>query len=306
MTWRRILAIGCLALMIDWAPVLPPYPVPMAAAQPPGFFNPISATVLSAQATTTSPTALCSGGQAPPCVMDSSQTSVITIQVSTSAFTGTVNFDGSNDRTNWNALTCYTLDSATAVSSATAAGMWRCNVGGIGAVRVRVSSISGGTVTATINGVMSGLGVRDQASSSVSNIVSGAIRGSQTTAPTCQPAKGDGTAGSATNACTVIGTDSFMRGTIGTEWPSGSATLSSQVMVITFGTAYATTPSCVAIYDSTGTSTKGGYGYYIYGVTPTTTTVNIKLGRASFAALTPTAVTWTAGDAFNVICTGTS
>lgn len=297
MTWRRMLAIACLAILIDWAPYMPPHPVEVASAQISGFFNPISATVLSAQATTTSPTVLCSGGQAPPCVMDSSQTSVITIQVSTSAFTGTVNFDGSNDRTNWNALTCYTLDSATAVSSATAAGIWRCNVGGIGAVRVRVSSISGGTVTATINGVMSSLGVRDQASSSVSNIVSGGIRGSQTTPPTCQPATGAGTAGAVASACTISGTDSFMRGILSPTFPTGGAT-STQVLVVTFGTAYATTPSCVAAYDST-------YGYYIYAVSPTTTTVSVKLGRP-ISVVTPAAASFTAFDQFSLICTGTS
>ena len=79
--------------------------------------------------------------------IDTARMAIVTLQVSGTMTSVTITPEGSNDNTNWNTLTCYTLDSGTAVTSFTAAGMWRCNVAGIALVRARVSTWASGTAT---------------------------------------------------------------------------------------------------------------------------------------------------------------
>ena len=69
---------------------------------------------------------------------------------------------GSLDNTNWNTLTCWTMDSASSIgaSGITAAGMWRCNTSGISIVRAAIASGTPGGVTILANAIAGGQ-VRD-------------------------------------------------------------------------------------------------------------------------------------------------
>ena len=73
----------------------------------------------------------------------------------TGTFTATVVFEGTadNNATNdntWTTVNCTPPGSTTAVTSATAAGSWRCSVGGLTHFRVRASAYTSGP-TVTIN-----------------------------------------------------------------------------------------------------------------------------------------------------------
>lgn len=82
------------------------------------------------------------------------------VQVVISA-TGTVNFEGTLDNTNWLPATCILSSDASAVTSATASGLYQCNVAGFTQLRGRISANTG-TITvkslATTSAVRSGVG----------------------------------------------------------------------------------------------------------------------------------------------------
>lgn len=67
-------------------------------------------------------------------------------------FSATLQFEGSgNGGTSWDAVDCFPPNSATAVTSATAPGLWQCNVASLTNLRVRCSAFTSGPVVATIN-----------------------------------------------------------------------------------------------------------------------------------------------------------
>jgi hypothetical protein len=214
-------------------------------------------------------------------VFATGQLAAVTIQLTGSMTSLTVSFEATNDGSNFRPLTCYTLDGNTAATSSTAVGIWRCNVNGLAAIRTRVSTYSSGTVTATVNGTSNAMQVRDVPTTQSGAIV-GKLTGTQATAPTC--------AVTGSTCILTASTDSFMRGTLsGTSGISGT-------MTATFAVAYSVAPVCVASWNGTL-----AYGYYVQAVTPTTTTVAVKLGGN--AAVTPTP-SWTQGDQFSVLCAG--
>ena len=66
----------------------------------------------------------------------------------TLAGSATVTFEGSMSGVNWTAIPCISAGSITAVSpTATASGLWQCQVAGLTAVRARISSWTSGAVT---------------------------------------------------------------------------------------------------------------------------------------------------------------
>lgn len=280
--WNRCLTLATLAALL-----LSPFG---AAAQNSPFPLQQTATLQAAASATGNGDILATG-----------QMAAVTLQTS-GTFVGTVTYEGANDRTNWVSLTCYTLDSNTSSTSTTTTGMVRCNVTGIAAVRARISAYTSGSITVIANGTSNAMAIRDTITQS--GAITGQLRGSQTTAPVCSPVTGGGTQSLVTSACYTLsgGTDSFYSGIISPTWPTGGLTIPSNLM-LTFNTAFSGTPACTASYSSTGVS-GSGYGYYLYGVTPTTTSVTLRLGRST-GQITPAAATWTAGDTFSVICAGT-
>lgn len=85
-------------------------------------------------------------------VFPTSQYSTVTFHVQGTLTSLTVTFEGSNEPGSaltgaWQSLTCYTLNSATATSTATAVGFFRCNTNGIQAVRARVSAYTSGAIS---------------------------------------------------------------------------------------------------------------------------------------------------------------
>lgn len=221
-------------------------------------------------------------------LLDTSNASTAVFQAS---FTGTatVTYEGTVGGSLFNSLTCFTLDGQTSASTTTTSNILRCNVLGIIAVRARISAFSSGTVTIVGNASAAGLpNIRD--STSPSGAITGQLRGTQTTAPTCAktlPGTGGG-------VCSVTGTDSFMRVLIGFPWSTSTGGGASAT--VTFNTAYGASPSCVATWDGTDT-----YRYYIYAVTASATTAILKLGGANGVA--PNA-NFSPGDNVNLICTG--
>jgi len=92
------------AVALDWAPGIPPLPIETASAQLP--INAVQGQTLQSAA----------GANANGSILDTSGSTAVTFQVS-GTFSATVNFEGSNDGSTFNLLTCYTLDSSTSVSS---------------------------------------------------------------------------------------------------------------------------------------------------------------------------------------------
>lgn len=68
----------------------------------------------------------------------------------TGTFSGTLTFEGSLDGVTYTTLSLTPINSTTAVTTATAAGVWSGGVGGLSVVRVRMSSYTSGTATVTI------------------------------------------------------------------------------------------------------------------------------------------------------------
>jgi hypothetical protein len=71
-----------------------------------------------------------------------------TVQL-TGTFTGTGQFEGTADGSTWVALSMTPSNSATTVTSATAAGLWTASVA-LQGLRVRASALSSGTIVATV------------------------------------------------------------------------------------------------------------------------------------------------------------
>jgi len=101
---------------------------------------------------------------------------------------------------------------------------------------------------------------------------------------------GSPTCGATGALCTVTGTDGSAKGLIAIppNWSSN--------VVFTFATTKAVAPACIASWAGTE-----AYRYYISAVTTTTTTATIRLG----GGITATGG-WSPGDAFSIICAGTS
>jgi|SRR5579871_531390 len=77
--------------------------------------------------------------------------SALTIQL-TGFGSATIQFEFTPDGTNWYALNCYPNGSTTAVTSATANGLWFANVAGAVEVRARASTYSSGTIAVVLAG----------------------------------------------------------------------------------------------------------------------------------------------------------
>jgi hypothetical protein len=226
-------------------------------------------------------------------VFATGQMAAVALQV-TGTYVGTVAFEGSNDNSTYVALTCFTLDSGTSVTGTSTTGLWRCNVTGLAAIRARISAYSSGSITVTANGTSNAMAVRDQIA--LSGAITGQLRGTQTTAPTCAVTNGAGTA--IASSCVIdSATDSFIRGHATSASAGSGASSFASNLIVTFNAAYASAPACVASKDA-------DYGYYVYAVTPTTTTATMKLSRA-LSVLTPASPTWVAQDTFSMICAGT-
>lgn len=253
---RRSIALLSLIALVASLPVA-------ATAQAP-FFNTGGKTLQSAATATGNGSTL-----------DTSQAAVVTFQASgiTSA---TITFEGSNDNSNWNSLSCWTLDSGTQGATVTANGYVRCNVNGIPLVRARISTYVSGTITVVANATSAVGNIRD-----FNNVTaySGMRLPPQTTAPTCSGC-GSGT----TPAVGVVSgsSDSLIRLLIGSNGASP--------YTVTFGAAFASAPVCLATFDATNSAN----GYYVYNIYTTTTTVRISTsGTAAF-------------DRINIWCPGLS
>ena len=86
------------------------------------------------------------GANANGAVMDISGVSELALQVDAAGFTGTVNFEGSNDGTNFYPVPFQNAAGAF-VSTATAAGMFVTYLATYPWLRARTSGVSAGTVT---------------------------------------------------------------------------------------------------------------------------------------------------------------
>ena len=73
----------------------------------------------------------------------------VTFTVTVSGFTGTVNFEGSEDNSNWSSLLCVQSGTTTTVTSTGVAGQFVASCAGLQSVRARTSGVTGGNVTVT-------------------------------------------------------------------------------------------------------------------------------------------------------------
>lgn len=73
----------------------------------------------------------------------------LVVNVIGSTFTGTVNFEGTVDGTNWFAISGTNLATGAAAATVTATALFRFDVRGLLKFRARTSSVTGGTVTVT-------------------------------------------------------------------------------------------------------------------------------------------------------------
>ncbi len=96
--------------------------------------SPVSTTMQSAAAATGNGTAASTAGYAS-----------IGVQVVISD-TATVSFEATVDGSNWVAVTCVLSSDLSTASSATASGLYQCNVSGYNSFRARISSYGAGTV----------------------------------------------------------------------------------------------------------------------------------------------------------------
>ena len=74
----------------------------------------------------------------------------------TGTWSGTVSFEASIDGATYVAFNMVPSNSATAASSATAAGCWSANCGGYAIVRARCSAYTSGTINVTLQSAGSG------------------------------------------------------------------------------------------------------------------------------------------------------
>jgi len=102
----------------------------------------VSATLQSAQTGNANGTTITTLGMA-----------TITFTVTVSSFVGTVNFEGSEDNSNFSAMLVVPAGGTTTVTTATAAGQWTASCAGLQTVRARTSGVSAGNVTVTAHAV---------------------------------------------------------------------------------------------------------------------------------------------------------
>lgn len=111
----------------------------------------LSASVSAQQSASTGPVSLtsatCPGSG---CVaLPISGYGVVGFQIA-GTYSGTISFEGSIDGSNWVAMTVYPSNSSTGVTTTTSTGVWSGGVGGLQAVRARMSSYSSGTATVSL------------------------------------------------------------------------------------------------------------------------------------------------------------
>lgn len=78
--------------------------------------------------------------------------SMVSFNVS-GTFVGTVEFEATTnplDTTTWISVPCTPLSGGATVTNATAPGIWRCDVAGLGNLRARVSAYTSGSVTVSV------------------------------------------------------------------------------------------------------------------------------------------------------------
>lgn len=73
----------------------------------------------------------------------------VVFTMTVSSFTGTVNFEGSEDNSNWSPLLVVPAGGTSTVTTATAAGQWTASCAGLQSVRARTSGVSAGNTTVT-------------------------------------------------------------------------------------------------------------------------------------------------------------
>jgi hypothetical protein len=77
----------------------------------------------------------------------------VVFTVTVSGFTGTVNFEGTEDNSNWSSLLCTLAGGTTTSTTATSAGQYSAPCAGLQSVRARTSGVSAGNVTVTAHAV---------------------------------------------------------------------------------------------------------------------------------------------------------
>lgn len=81
--------------------------------------------------------------------LDETREGTLVFDIQPSGFTGTVTFECSLDRVNWSLIQGTKLADGSAVTTATAQQTTSFNVSALGAIRARLSAVSGGTVAIT-------------------------------------------------------------------------------------------------------------------------------------------------------------
>lgn len=82
--------------------------------------------------------------------IDTSRATTAAIQLSGTLTSLTVTFEATVNGSTWASKTCFPTGSTSGVTTATAVGVWRCDINGYSAIRVRVSTYVSGTVTADV------------------------------------------------------------------------------------------------------------------------------------------------------------
>lgn len=103
----------------------------------------------------------------------------------TGTLAGTLSFEVTNDNTNWVAARCTPPGTTTAVTSATAVGLWTCPVAGNQQLRARVSTYTSGTFVITVAAAGTGGGGGSGGGAATASLTlqetdDGSIAGSQT------------------------------------------------------------------------------------------------------------------------------
>ncbi len=82
----------------------------------------------------------------------------LTVFSVTGTFDGTITFEGTVDGANWSSIQVHNLSNGNVSTTATATGLYGCNVLGLGDVRARISAYTSGTISVEVRGVEVGSG----------------------------------------------------------------------------------------------------------------------------------------------------
>ena len=82
----------------------------------------------------------------------------VTVFSVTETFEGTITFEGTVDGANWSSIQVHNLSNGNVSTTATATGLYGCNVLGLGDVRARISAYTSGTISVEVRGVDVGSG----------------------------------------------------------------------------------------------------------------------------------------------------